>query len=211
MIYLVQKPDYKNFKKQLQQMYRLRASVFRERLGWDVQVTDGMEIDQFDDYAPLYILSLNGNGDLMGSVRLLPTTGPNMLADVFNCLLPKGDAICSPLIWESSRFCISDEAANIRTQSKINFVTGELLAAIHEVGISSGLQSIVSVYDTRIKRVLKQAGCDGEILGKPQKIGKVKAYAGLFPMTIETLKQVQSAAGISASVIDTKPVINVAA
>ena len=74
----------------IDQMFRLRAKAFADRLNWDVKVIDGQERDRFDDCDPLYILSLNPAGRVAGSARLLQTTGPNMLADVFPQLLPPG-------------------------------------------------------------------------------------------------------------------------
>lgn len=205
MIHLVQQEDYADYAPLLNDMFRLRATVFNERLGWDVKVHDGMEKDIFDDQDPLYVLSLDANGQLRGSLRLLPTTGPNMLADVFNCLLPPGETVRSPLIWESSRFCVSAEAASAKARGVLNETTGELLAALCEVGMLAGLQSIVTVYDARVKRLVRHAGCEGEILGEPQKIGKVTAYAGLFPTEQELLDRIRMAAGISGSVIARAP------
>ena len=78
----------------VQEMYRQRARVFKDRMGWDVEVRDGMEIDKFDEENPLYLISVDeGSGRLRGSLRLLPTTGPNMLRDVFP-QLTHGTIIC---------------------------------------------------------------------------------------------------------------------
>ena len=33
-------------------MHRLRGRVFKERLDWDVSVSDGLEIDQYDTFKP---------------------------------------------------------------------------------------------------------------------------------------------------------------
>ena len=66
-----------------EQMYRLRAEQFSLRRGWRVDVQDGPEKDRFDDLNPLYICVLGNNQNLLASLRLLPTTGPHMLSDVF--------------------------------------------------------------------------------------------------------------------------------
>jgi N-acyl-L-homoserine lactone synthetase len=36
------------------------------------------------------------------------------------------------------------------------------------------------VFDARIFRVLKAAGCNPQVIGTPQRIGDVMCYAGLF-------------------------------
>jgi acyl homoserine lactone synthase len=65
-------------------MFRSRAQTFSERLGWQVVARDGYERDRFDDENPLYLISVDPrSGEYWGSLRLLPTTGPNMLRDVF--------------------------------------------------------------------------------------------------------------------------------
>src|SRR4051812_38342699 len=79
MIRLVQGSRRSLFPQEIDEMHRLRAQVFHERLGWDVEVRDGWEIDRFDALDPLYLLSLDDDGHVRGSLRLLPTTGPNML------------------------------------------------------------------------------------------------------------------------------------
>jgi N-acyl-L-homoserine lactone synthetase len=65
----------------------------------------GYERDRFDDENPLYLVSVDPDTEeYWGSLRLLPTTGPNMLRDVFPQLLD-GDYIESATIWECSRIC----------------------------------------------------------------------------------------------------------
>ena len=176
----------------INQMHILRKEVFHDRLNWEVEVEGNWEVDRFDDYDPLYILSLNDLGHVQGSLRLLPTTGPNMLRDVFHCLLPAGEHIVSPTIWESSRFCVSlkDQHGN-RSLSNLNTVTAELIAAMGEVGVFAGLSNIVTVYDHFLRRIISRAGCEETLVGGPQNIGGVKTYAGMFrvdELDLETFK-----------------------
>ena len=76
------------FPKEMDAMFRNRAETFSDRLGWEVVVKDGYERDRFDDTNPLYLVSVDPDTEeYWGSLRLLPTTGPNMLRDVFARLL----------------------------------------------------------------------------------------------------------------------------
>src|SRR6185312_14145178 len=110
-------------------------------------------------------------GRYHGSLRLLPTTGPNMLRDVFPELLD-GDVIESATIWESSRICVAGVAvANI---------LHELVLGIGEVCRRAGLTQIVSVFDPIVLRRLRGIGLKVDIIGTPQRIGGVMCYAGLF-------------------------------
>ena len=120
MIRLIQGRDRRNFPREIDEMFRLRARVFRDRMGWDVVVKDGWEIDAFDDLDPLYLLSLDDREVVRGCARLLPTTGPNMLNDVFSALLPGGNPIRSALMWESSRFSVDHASLTERTEKRMN-------------------------------------------------------------------------------------------
>ena len=104
MIQLITADRYGEFIDDLAEMHRLRYRIFKERLGWDVQVSGDMEVDEFDACRPAYLLQRNADGRVQGCVRLLPTTGPNMLRDTFPALLDGQAAPTSDTIWESSRF-----------------------------------------------------------------------------------------------------------
>jgi N-acyl-L-homoserine lactone synthetase len=104
MLKLIEESYASFFPKEMDAMFRNRAETFSERLGWEVMVKDGYERDRFDANA-LYLVSVDPHTEeYWGSLRLLPTTGPNMLRDVFPQLLD-GDYIESATIWECSRIC----------------------------------------------------------------------------------------------------------
>lgn len=78
----------------------------RARPQWQGPVINQWEVDGYDALDSLYVLSLDDSMRVIGGVRLLPTTGLNMLNDTFPELLPDGVRIESPLIWEASRFMV---------------------------------------------------------------------------------------------------------
>jgi N-acyl-L-homoserine lactone synthetase len=190
------------FPNEIDAMFRNRAETFSDRLGWDVVVQDGYERDIFDDANPLYLVSVDPDTEeYWGSLRLLPTTGPNMLRDVFPQLLD-GDYIESATIWESSRICAAAVAGQPqRSRSRVNHVLSELILGIGEVAVAAGLTQIVSVFDARIFRVLKAAGCNLEVIGTPQRIDGVMCYAGLFDTGEGPLQAFRAVAGIEESVL----------
>ncbi len=67
----------------LQQQYQLRARILSNRLGWDVDVVDGHELDAFDALGPTYILAISNSGEVTGCARLLPALGTTMVKDAF--------------------------------------------------------------------------------------------------------------------------------
>ncbi len=206
MIRLIQAFDRNAFPYEIDAMHRLRKAVFHDRLKWDVSVDEGWERDRFDDCDPLYLVSVGAHGEIRGSVRLLPTTGPNMLADVFSELLPEGQSVSSPTIWESSRFCVDHRAMAERSGRLINRTTAELLCGMTEVGMLVGLSFIVSVVDVHMERILKRANCHCDRIGEPRKIGRVTTIAGLWEIGQELLDNLHAASGITGSVLERRDV-----
>lgn len=198
MLKLIQSHQYIENAELMNKMFRIRAKVFKERLDWEVEVDDGYERDCFDDLNSLYLLSVDDEGELLGCLRLLPTTCPNMLRDVFNILIPDGK-IESPLIWESSRFCINPDirhnTRDIET-AFVNRVTIELLSGIAEVGLAAGLNFVVTVYDARMARLLKRVNRPADVVGGPIKIGKVITYASLFEVSEQMWRRLAQQIGL---------------
>jgi len=184
-------------------MFRNRAQIFSERLGWNVSVRNGRERDMFDDANPLYLVSVDPlTQKYRGSVRLLPTTGPNMLRDVFPFLLQEDEFVESPTIWEISRICAAtSECQPERTKNGFNLVLGELILGIVEVGLMAGLTQIVAVFDARIYRVVKAAGCNPQLIGKPRRIGDTMSYVGVFDTGNSPLRAIRRAVGIEGPVL----------
>jgi acyl homoserine lactone synthase len=186
----------------IEQMFRLRKRVFHERLKWDVNIQGEFEIDSYDALRPLYVLSMNERtNQVVGSLRLLPTTGPNMLAEIFPELLPEGQLIRNPTIWESSRYCVDTELAEQWGQHGVHRASAELLLALCEIGIEIGLTFIVTVIDLRMERILRRLNCAGDRIGEPHKFGAVTAIAGLWETSEEMLEQLRTSSGITSSVL----------
>ena len=187
---------------EIEAMFRNRAEVFSDRLKWDVVVENGFERDRFDDEGPLYLISVDPNtGRYRGSLRLLPTVGPNMLRDVFPFLLRDGEIIESGTIWKSSRICTAPSKSQEGHRNGVGPALAELLAGIGEAAILYGWTQIVSVFDARVFRVLRAAGCNPQIIGEPMRIGKTLSFAGLFDTGEGPLQAIRDAVGIRNSVL----------
>ena len=159
--------------KELWEMHTLRAKVFRGRLGWEVPVLSGMEIDGYDALEPRYMLMRDGE-TLRGCWRLLPTEGPYMLKDSFPQLLDGQEPPSDPHIWELSRFAIETEGAGSYGFSEM---TMESIQAIIRHAHDRGLSRYVTVTTTAIERMLRRAGIVTTRIGAPQAVGIETAVA----------------------------------
>ncbi|WP_120632528.1 acyl-homoserine-lactone synthase [Ruegeria sp. EL01] len=173
-----------------EQMYRLRARQFSERRGWRVTVENGLEKDRFDEMNPLYICVVSEARQLLASLRLLPTTGPHMLSDVFPEVMGEAGIVRHPLILESSRFCVDTKAATEFGPEGIKLVTRELLFGLFSTAQAAGMKNIIAVYDVFVERILRQAGCDFDRLGPVVNYNDLKTVGGLFKVTNAVVENV---------------------
>lgn len=187
----------------LAEMYRLRHRVFRMRLGWNVRSQNGLERDEFDDMDPTYILAWNPDGALVGTWRLLPTTGDYMLSTVFSALLEGASAPRDNGIWETSRFAVDGAACVGLGPHGISKVTSELFSALVEFCLAREIREVLQVYDARIARLLPRIGCSPSWESKKHRIDNTLALAGRFTTDDEALERIRRAGGITGDVSTT--------
>lgn len=157
------------------QMYGARAAVFHDRLGWEVIVESGLEVDSYDrDGDPIYLLAMDHRHEqATASLRLLPTTGPTMMKSEFANLFDEPLDIVSPTIWECTRFCIHPGG-----EPASGDAATELLLGLYNLCRICGIDGVVGIYDRRMTRVysrigwspsplaFRQVGKEGLLLGK---------------------------------------------
>ncbi|PDT48347.1 MULTISPECIES: acyl-homoserine-lactone synthase [Sinorhizobium] len=171
--------------------HELRAKVFSGRLNWSVDVAAGRESDAFDHLQPTYILAVSTAGRLAGCARLLPATGPTMLADVFPSLLPQGRLTAHSSMIESSRFCVDTTLEEGRGDGSVHEATLTMFAGIIEWCMGNNYTEIVTVTDLRFERILARVGWPLQRMGAPQKIGVTMAVAGTLPADADTFQKLR--------------------
>ncbi|MDE8343884.1 MAG: acyl-homoserine-lactone synthase [Acidocella sp.] len=156
------------------QMFQSRAAVFYDRLGWDVTVENGREMDWYDRQAePVYLLALDDEQRVRGSLRLLATTGPTMLQSEFRHFFDDDVDVAAPTIWECTRFCVPPVADG--TSRNVNNVSAELLIGLCELCLNSGIEFIVGVYETPMTRVYARIGwCPERLAQARPEIGDIQ-------------------------------------
>lgn len=178
----------------LEGMFRLRHEVFKERLNWDVGSIAGRERDVFDDLDPVYIVC-EDEGEVLGSWRLLPTTGPYMLKNVFPELLHGAPAPEAENTWEISRFAVSKRVAGNESLGTVKKVTNILLEELFKFASRRQIERIVAVSDIRFERILKRAGLLTQRYGEPLQIGVTKAVSGYADVTELNLRRMALKSG----------------
>ncbi len=161
---LVGPGNRRQFAPQLRDMYQTRKRVFVDQLKWQLAVTgDQLEIDDYDRDDTLYLIVADAaGGGTLGSVRLLPTTGPHLLADAFAHLceagVPRGDDI-----WEITRLVTRpglDRAAAERVREQLS-------VALVEFAVAEGVRHFTMMTHMAFLPAVMAVGWDCEPLGMP--------------------------------------------
>jgi acyl homoserine lactone synthase len=137
-----------------------RHKVFVERLGWQLPETGDLrqERDQFDRSDTIYVVARDPEGHICGCARLLPTTGPYLLGEVFPHLLAGQWVDGAPDVWELSRFAAlsgdqgSEASPEGRTNARMLFAAAVGCAAKH------GIRRLISVTYISMERWLRRMG-----------------------------------------------------
>jgi N-acyl-L-homoserine lactone synthetase len=190
MIVKIEQYNAHKYSELMDQMFSMRARVFRDRLGWDVQVTEGKERDKYDDAGPVYILYTDENArEVKGSLRLLPTTGPTLLSDIFFDTLPAAVHLSAPTIWECTRLCLDDRLLIGGNREELLLTSTTLLAALGEVALGAGIEMIIGNFDDAMLRLYRQIGCEVEVLGSTLRYG-CPTYLGSARISERTVRKI---------------------
>lgn len=193
MFLLIQPYQYYRYAGLLKQSFRLRKRVFHDCLGWQVGVHRGLERDAYDGLGAVYLVWCDKDArHLYGTVRLMPTTGPTLLHDVFRRTLPGKDLV-SPDTWEGTRMCLDvDLLREFQPTLSPSRAFGLLLLALFECAFAHGIKTLVSNYEPPMERVYRRAGLLVKEIGRANGYGRLPVCCGVFIVSEETLKQMRA-------------------
>lgn len=195
MYLLIQAHQYDRYPDLLDQSFRLRKRIFADQLGWSVSVVGDYERDIYDDLNPAYFMWCDDDAlTLYGCVRLMPTTGPTLLYDVFRSTFPNACDLVAPSIWEGTRMCIDDVAiSHDMPDLKPERAFCLLLVALCEVAMTNGIDTLVSNYEPHMRRLYRRAGAELEELGRADGYGRLPVCCGAFEVSARILSKMRAA------------------
>ncbi|MGE0669229.1 MAG: acyl-homoserine-lactone synthase [Sphingomonadales bacterium] len=203
-VHAVRSPTDTAYARQFDQMFRQRYDVFVRILKWEIPGVDHRrcrEQDQFDGEDTVYLLVIR-EGDVLGASRLVPTTGPNLMRDVFPGLCKDGPPE-SPAIWEWSRGHVKpDEPHEVRSK-----VLDHIFASGYEYALKTGIGALTAqINASEFPRWLKR-GLVVDVLGPPLPLADGSEVVALKHMiTPATLARVRAETGLPGPVIVTPAV-----
>ncbi|OYW53110.1 MAG: hypothetical protein B7Y80_17705 [Hyphomicrobium sp. 32-62-53] len=183
-------------------MHRVRTKIFRDRMGWDVDVNAmELEVDDYDLPETIYILHLDQNEHVTGTWRFLTTDQPSMIRNIWpdytkTLPIPHSSTMC-----ETSRFGVHSETENrAERQKQVNLATAEMIIALIDTCRLCGITDMYTLYNIKIKRLLERIGF------KPAEVSAIIDLEGeptvtaRFDMNKALLDGVRAATGITLTI-----------
>lgn len=163
-------------------MFEARKRVFVDLLGWDLPVLAGKyEIDQYDAPQARYLILADTDQNHLASARLLPTTQPHILGDLFAGLCdtppPTGQST-----WEITRFCLD---RFLRSPERRRW-RDALVTALAHYALEHGITTYTGVAEQGWLDQILAFGWHAEPLGLPRTIDGMTLGALRIEITPET-------------------------
>ncbi|NWA29714.1 N-acylhomoserine lactone synthase [Pseudomonas gingeri] len=171
-----------------------RYKIFLEKLGWPLPSKNGEEVDEFDRTDTVYVIAKDQCGEICGCARLLPTTRPYLLREIFPELMGDIPLPNSADTWELSRFSATplNEPSSNTAQAWKNTCT--LVAETVSAAIQLGASRLIAFSAVGNERLLRRMGVSVHRVSAPQLIDSKPVLA----FWIEIDEQTKTALNITS-------------
>jgi acyl homoserine lactone synthase len=165
-----------------------RHRVFVEQLGWRLPCADGrVERDQYDRDDTIYIVAHDESGAICGCARLLPTTQPYLLQEIFPSLLADGmEPPRATAVWELSRFAASMTDGMAQEEAGA-WAVRPMLASVVECAVKRGARQLIGVTFLSMERLFRRIGVHAHRAGPAQRVDGRMVVACWIDLDVQTL------------------------
>jgi acyl-homoserine lactone synthase len=205
MIHAVTKENATYYEKEKEESFCLRHKIFVEEKNWsDLTRSDGREIDQFDNDDAIYLFALEKpSRKVIGGCRLLSTTAPYLLTDVFPNLCTK-PIPRDPKIFEWGRMHVSPSQ---REGGAMSPTSCHIMAATVEFCLEQGIEQLVLVSEAYWLPRFMGLGLKPNLLGLPEVIEGAPTVAYTLAPSADALFRIRNVHGFRTPSLVTRGMI----
>lgn len=174
------------------EMHRVRKFIFKDRMGWNVDISDEeLEIDNYDLPETVYILARDNKKRISGVWRMLPSTSPSMIRDLWPEFLKEFHMPQDYFTWEVSRFGVHSYENN-RRGSLLNFndITAKLITGLVTVCNIANIHNIYTMYNPQVGRAVSRTGFIAKETSEELLVDGKASVVGRFETNSRMLKDV---------------------
>lgn len=140
MVEIINRLNRSLYKDTLQELYAFRYKVASYEMGWVLpDARNGLDIDAYDTEEAIYFIDKNKKGRIIACARLLPTTGQNMLRDIFPEFCMEQDPPRAPEIYEYTRYFVTKTGTS---QEEFIRARARILVAVHEYCLANSIKQL---------------------------------------------------------------------
>lgn len=182
------------YERELDEHHRIRHRIYIEELRWRglTPREDGREYDQFDMPDSVYLLGLD-DGKVLGGLRLVPTMGPHLIADVFSRFASVQGVPRRHDVAEWTRIFVVPERREEHSGSKVGTA---VIASMIDYGLQEGLSGISVLMNTFWLPKFLKYGWRVRPLGLPDVHDGEWLVAVLIDVTPDALSGIRSVCGL---------------
>lgn len=180
------------------EMHRVRKFIFKDRMGWDLDISnEGLEVDNYDLPETVYILARDHRKRVSGVWRMLPSTSPSMIRDLWPDFLDDFPMPQNFQTWEVSRFGVHSYEKD-RRKSVLNFndITAKLITGLVTVCNMAGIRDIYTMYNPQVGRAVSRTGFVASETSLEIPVEGKASVVGRFRTDKRMLEDVQMKTGV---------------
>lgn len=185
----------------MDKIWRFRHAQFVERLGWrELASESGRETDRFDTDDAIHLVA-EKEGKVVGYSRLLRTSGPHLLSDVYPEIMQGRPWPRDRRVYEWTR-CITDVDAGRFGDVQASHL---LITGVLEFCLTAGIKGMIVETHPRLVAWMVETGYEVEPLQMPQLLNGVPIAPVYIGATDAALDRHHRMFGIDRSVLAIDP------
>lgn len=197
MIRIVTAHNIDDYPDLMERVWRFRHVHFVERLGWtELSKSDRREIDQFDTADAIHLI-LESDGRVAGYSRLLRTSGPHLLSDVYPHIMEGKAWPRERTVYEWTR-CISDAEAGRFGDVQASHL---LITGVLEFCLVAGIKGMVVETHPKLVAWMVETGYQVEALQAPREVNGLPVLPVYIGATRTALARHHQMFGIDHTVL----------
>lgn len=178
----------------LDAFFRERHRIYVEEKGWREPSPSGREKDQFDNDSAVYLIGINDDRIVAGS-RLVPTSEPHLLSEVFPHLCTFNGVVSDPAIAEWTRGFIVPE----RRERGGIVIKAQFCCAVMEYCIAESITQVGGIQEMYWLPLWKRFGWKVTPVGEPAEIDGAMCVPAYFDVSKDALAGAQAKARLTTS------------
>lgn len=186
------------YRDSLPAMLKLRHHIFIERYQYAASTPRELEWNQFDTPKAHYLCWCDKHRQPRGLVRILPTSLPTIIRELWPDLIETGKLSSDNATWQWTRLSVDQ---NLKDATKYRIV-GELICGCMEFALQHQIGNYVFVTPKQVVRTAYQRhGVQVELLGQEKDYGGFAIIVGRILISTAILAELRRRHGIQSRML----------